>query len=84
MVGECLVLLFTMTSCGSCSTAKHYLDQKRIPHQVVNVLQEKEKARVYGVWGTPTLILTKKGAPVVKLQGFDKENFEKWYTYYCS
>lgn len=83
MIGECLVLLFTAVGCSSCSVAKTYLEKAQIPHQVVDVVKERERARLYGVWGTPAMVITKRGVAIARLYGFDRESFERWYGQYC-
>lgn len=83
MVGECLVLLFVLSGCGSCSTAKAYFESRGIPYQVVDVSREREKARLYGIWGVPSYVLLKGNVPLVRFSGFDRSSFERYYRHYC-
>ncbi|MFN4132712.1 glutaredoxin family protein [Pampinifervens florentissimum] len=84
MLAECLILLFTQTGCSSCNVAKHYLERMSMPYRVVSIEENRELARMYGVWGSPTLVLIKGNAVISRYYGFNPEGVKDWYKEKCS
>ena len=70
------IILYTMTNCPHCQTAKRYLEEKKIPFRLCNVKTaagQKEFAKL-NLRGVPAL---KIGDQVLK--GFNIKNFNQLY-----
>lgn len=70
------IILYTMTNCPHCQTAKRYLEEKNIPFRLCNVKTaagQKELAKL-NLRSVPAL---KIGDQVLK--GFNIKNFNQLY-----
>ncbi|MBO9489493.1 glutaredoxin family protein [Endozoicomonas sp. G2_1] len=70
------VVLYTMSACPHCDTAKRYLDQRRIKYRLVNVKTPAGQKEFYKT-GFRAVPIVKVGDQFIN--GFDVKKFKQLY-----
>ena len=70
------VVLYTMSACPHCDTAKRYLDQNRIKYRLVNVKTPAGQKEFYKT-GFRAVPIVKVGDQFIN--GFDVKKFNELY-----